>query len=213
MRQSRWSRLSFIFSGGCVFSLEVKLEKNEILTFKFNLTLKVITPQTIVILAKVFSTSAQAWTGDESFLRQGRDWYIDTHTDTHTDIQMQAMTRTEGQNLPQIKIYQEAVGKWIGHIAVFYTIPFGWGLICQRHVRHFTVFKISAGPRTMTGKIWVGPASFRSLWYINFSKIVLWSSKSERERERLSLSAFWGTEDIGVHTVNISRVIITYTLE
>ena len=30
-------------------------------------------------------------------------------------------------------------------------------------------------------------------------------------RERLSLSAFWGTEDIGVHIVHISRVIITYT--
>ena len=29
------------------------------------------------------------------------------------------------------------------------------------------VFKISAGPRTLTGKIWVGPASFPSLSYIN----------------------------------------------
>ena len=34
-----------------------------------------------------------------------------------------------------------------------------------------------------------------------------------RERERLSLSAFLGTEDIGVHIVHISHVIITYTLE
>ena len=33
------------------------------------------------------------------------------------------------------------------------------------------------------------------------------------ERERLSLSAFWGTADIGVHIVHISHVIITYTLE
>ena len=33
------------------------------------------------------------------------------------------------------------------------------------------------------------------------------------ERERLSLSAFLRTEDIGVHIVHISRVIITYTLE
>ena len=39
------------------------------------------------------------------------------------------------------------------------------------------------------------------------------SNFGERERERLSLSAFWGTEDIGVHIVHISRVIITYTLE
>ena len=32
------------------------------------------------------------------------------------------------------------------------------------------VFKISAGPRTLTGKIWVGPASFPSLSYINIYK-------------------------------------------
>ena len=35
----------------------------------------------------------------------------------------------------------------------------------------------------------------------------------ERERERLSLSAFLRTEDIVVHIVHISRLIITYTLE
>ena len=35
----------------------------------------------------------------------------------------------------------------------------------------------------------------------------------EREREILSLSAFLGTEDIGVHIVHISRIIITYILE
>ena len=35
----------------------------------------------------------------------------------------------------------------------------------------------------------------------------------ERERERLSLSAFLRTEDIMVHIVHISRLIITYTLE
>ena len=39
------------------------------------------------------------------------------------------------------------------------------------------VFKISAGPRTLTGKIWVGPTSFPSLSYINLGKIVLWSRK------------------------------------
>ena len=33
------------------------------------------------------------------------------------------------------------------------------------------------------------------------------------KRERLSLSVFLGTEDIGIHIVHISRVIITYTLE
>ena len=36
---------------------------------------------------------------------------------------------------------------------------------------------------------------------------------TERERDRSSLSAFLGTEDIGVDIVHISRVIITYTLE
>ena len=36
---------------------------------------------------------------------------------------------------------------------------------------------------------------------------------NSRERERLSLSAFLRTEDIGVHIVHISRLIITYTLE
>ena len=36
-----------------------------------------------------------------------------------------------------------------------------------------TVFKISAGPRTLTVKIWVGLASFPSLSYTNFGKIML----------------------------------------
>ena len=41
-----------------------------------------------------------------------------------------------------------------------------------------------------------------------------WNSNFEaREREKLSLSAFLRTEDIGVHIVHISRLIITYTLE
>ena len=35
------------------------------------------------------------------------------------------------------------------------------------------VFKISARPRTLTGKIWVGQANFPSLSYIHFGKIVL----------------------------------------
>ena len=40
-----------------------------------------------------------------------------------------------------------------------------------------SVFKISAGPRTLTSKIWIGLASFPSLSYINFGKIVLRSGK------------------------------------
>ena len=38
-------------------------------------------------------------------------------------------------------------------------------------------FKISAGPQTLTDKISLAPASFPSLSYINFGKIMLWSSK------------------------------------
>ena len=36
---------------------------------------------------------------------------------------------------------------------------------------------------------------------------------TNEKRQRLSLSAFWGTEDIGVHIVHVSRVIMTYALE
>ena len=44
-------------------------------------------------------------------------------------------------------------------------------------VYKLSVFKISAGPWTLTGKIWVGPASFPSVSYMNFGKIVLRSAK------------------------------------
>ena len=43
-------------------------------------------------------------------------------------------------------------------------------------------------------------------------QVMAWCHQA-RERERLSLSAFLRTEDIGVHIVHISRLIITYTLE
>ena len=46
-----------------------------------------------------------------------------------------------------------------------------------------------------------------------FRFVAIWLLLVERERERLSLSAFLRTEDIGVHIVHISRLIITYTLE
>ena len=42
---------------------------------------------------------------------------------------------------------------------------------CNFH--QIAVFKISARPQTLIGKIWVGPASFPSLSYINFGKIGL----------------------------------------
>ena len=47
--------------------------------------------------------------------------------------------------------------------------------------------------------------------YINF--MLLKSILVERQRERLSLLTFLGTEDTGVHIVHISHVIITYTLK
>ena len=40
-----------------------------------------------------------------------------------------------------------------------------------------SVFKLSAGPGTLTSKIWVGPASFPSLSKKNFGKIMLQSGK------------------------------------
>ena len=39
--------------------------------------------------------------------------------------------------------------------------------------------------------------------------LTLYQHPIDRERERLSLSAFFRTEDIGVHIVHISRLIIT----
>ena len=56
---------------------------------------------------------------------------------------------------------------------------------------------------------------FLKVWFTickHYYWIRLGSGQRERERERLSLSAFLRTEDIGVHIVHISRLIITYTL-
>ena len=53
-----------------------------------------------------------------------------------------------------------------------------------------SVFKISAGPRTLASKTWVGPASFHSLPYINFVKIVLQSGKFQFLFWRLSYTWF-----------------------
>ena len=57
----------------------------------------------------------------------------------------------------------------------------GFGLV-HNHMApklNTAVFKISARPWTLTSKIRVGLASFPSLSYINFGKIVLWSGKFE----------------------------------
>ena len=53
--------------------------------------------------------------------------------------------------------------------------------------------------------------SLFSLQKVYRTKIL--QSSSRRERERLTLSAFLRTEDIGVHIVHISHLIMTYTLE
>ena len=90
------------------------------------------------------------------------------------------------------------------------------------------VFKISAGPRTLTDKICVGPASFPSLSYINFAKIVLRSGKFQILFWRLQSTCptdkciqfetskpdnLSQTSDIEVHFIHVSHVIIIYTLE
>ena len=53
-------------------------------------------------------------------------------------------------------------------------------------------------------------SSFIKAMYLRHLDAEIWE---KRERERLSLSAFLGTEDIAVHIDHISRLIITYTLE
>ena len=55
---------------------------------------------------------------------------------------------------------------------------------------HIAVFKISVGQWTLTGKIWVNLASFPSLSYVNFGKIVLQSSKFHILFRRLILTTF-----------------------
>ena len=55
--------------------------------------------------------------------------------------------------------------------------------------------------------------AFLFLTHGGLNKMAAILQKGVGERERLSLSAFLRTEDIGVHIVHISRLIITYTLE
>ena len=62
-------------------------------------------------------------------------------------------------------------------IIPFYYIVISLTIKWTKNFITITVFKISAGPRTLTGKIWVGLASFPSLSYINIGKIVLRSGK------------------------------------
>ena len=50
------------------------------------------------------------------------------------------------------------------------------------------VFKISAGPQTLTGKNGFGPAGFPSLPYIKFGKIVLQSGKFQVLFRRLLMA-------------------------
>ena len=78
-------------------------------------------------------------------------------------------------------------GQWWG--ALMFSLICAWtnswvnnwdaGDLRRHHAHYDTVFKISVGPRTLTSKIWVGPASFPSLSYMNFGKIVLRSGKFE----------------------------------
>ena len=60
-----------------------------------------------------------------------------------------------------------------------------------RGMAGIAVFKISAGPRTRTGTIWVGPQIFPSSSYINFGKIVLQFGKFQILFWRLVLPLVW----------------------
>ena len=62
------------------------------------------------------------------------------------------------------------------------------------------VFKISAGPQTLTGKIGVSPAGFPFLSYINLGKIVLWYSKFQILFWRLT-HWYWGNGMMDVLTI------------
>ena len=88
------------------------------------------------------------------------------------------------------------------------------------------VFEISAAPWTLTGKTWVGQASFPSLPYINFGKIVLRSSKFQilfwrlclqmsqhhlapslqRRHYWLQVKVCWHINDLGCHFVDHKTV-------
>ena len=64
---------------------------------------------------------------------------------------------------------------WTMPFFFLFTMPWKW---CNwDFFFYFAIFKKSARLRTLTSKIWVCPASFPSLSYTNFGKIVLWSSK------------------------------------
>ena len=54
---------------------------------------------------------------------------------------------------------------------------------------------------------------FKIPWHFPDISLTVLIFPWQKERERLSLSAFLRTEDIGVHIVHISCLIITYTLE
>ena len=75
-----------------------------------------------------------------------------------------------------------------------FVTSFGWG---STYTVHREIYRGFPGPSTIACAIVLQTIA-------NLGK---------RERERLSLSAFLGTEGNGVHIVHISHVIITYTLE
>ena len=91
------------------------------------------------------------------------------------------------------------------------TIKKSWNWICSAH--HYQPHSITIKYTHQWEHNDVGTNS-NCISSCHFSEInTSISLKVSRERERLSLSAFLRTEDIGVHIVHISRLIITYTLE
>ena len=88
-------------------------------------------------------------------------WWIDSFIETEWRIYASINKAIIGSDNGLLPVWQQAII---------------WTNAGTRFIQ-ITVFKIGARPWTLAGKIWVSLASFPSLSYINFGKIVLQSSK------------------------------------
>ena len=115
--------------------------------------------------------------------------------------------------------------QWLHHIQsrrIHYSIKFiisfrnSWCVTAiAGNIFHESYIPSFTGQATCTDQaMWNGPPEKNwESWIILLHLKFLQETYLSKERERLSLSAFLRTEDIGVHIVHISRLIITYTLE
>ena len=93
---------------------------------------------------------------------------------------------------------------------IFFALGLVWQVFNQE-----VLFTFIYGPQTgkHTESEMASSSNALTLEYREIPSAILNDVIGFRERERLSLSAFFRTEDIGVHIVHVSRLIITYTLE